>query len=212
MYRNGLKIPILSILKEWLLYLFFLLMPVKFQENEENMKRYKDKLQEYFKKILDFKGYSIYDTNHSVSQYNIRVGKNIFLYEKLLKKGILHLIKINKSEQPDNYIFVSKKYDFGIQIDWRQDKYTGKFGGYTATTLSGKEMKFFTKNDTQLFLEQIQKEGIKNVLTEEIIHDIDLNEISYFRLNHNNKDMTGYDVFIEDGNIYRTFEIIKVEI
>jgi hypothetical protein len=60
------------------------------------MKPYKKLFKEYFKKVLDYRGFFIYDTEHSLTRYKERIGKDIFLYEKLLKKGINWIISNKK--------------------------------------------------------------------------------------------------------------------
>jgi len=75
-------------------------------------------LKEYFKEVLhNYQGHNIYDTEHSVERYKERIGKDIFLYTKLLKKGINRIIENGKETIEDRYIFVSKKYGFGIQVE-----------------------------------------------------------------------------------------------
>ena len=37
------------------------------------MKKYKSKFQEYFKQILSYKNYKIFDVEHSIERYNERI-------------------------------------------------------------------------------------------------------------------------------------------
>lgn len=174
------------------------------------MERYEPhKFEEYFKEVLhDYQGHSVYDTEHSVARYHERVGKDIFLYTKLLKKGINWIINNKKEFVEDRYIFVSKKYGFGIQVHWRPDRNNSKqFDGYSATTLSEEEMEFFTKKDKQLFLEQLYFEESK----EKALKTIQ----GYYRYAFTEElqkemDLCGFDLFIEKGEIYHTFELIEV--
>ena len=53
-------------------------------------------LFEHFEKILSYRGHNVYDTEHSVDRYKERVGRDIFLYEKLLKKSINWIIDNHK--------------------------------------------------------------------------------------------------------------------
>lgn len=121
---------------------------------------YKSKFTESANQVLFYRGFYIFDVNHSVERYNERVGKDIFLYEKLLKKGINWIIENKKEWVEDQYIFISKKYRFGIQVYWREDnqhKIKG-MNGWSTTTLSDNEMNYFRDNDKKLFLENIQKD------------------------------------------------------
>jgi len=168
-------------------------------------------MKEYFKDILEFNGYKIYDTEHSVARYNERVGKDIFLYEKLLKKGIKYLIDNNLVSTTDNYIWYSKRYGFGIQIEWRKDRNTNKFGGYSATTLSEDEMKYFTKKDKKIFLESIWKEGYSKEDSMKIV------ERGYMRYEFNeNLELqqelydSMIDLFVQSGKIYHTCSLVEL--
>ena len=174
-------------------FLFIILVITNYEDIKEDIKdMYKSKFNEYFQEILFFRGHHIYDTEHSVFRYNERVGKSVFLYEKLLKKGINWIIENNKDTKEDRYIFISKKYGFGIQVEWRRDRTTHKFGGFSATTLSENEMEFFKKKDKRLILEKIY---------------------TPLKLDENLKrefDLCGLSPFTEDGKIYYTFELVEV--
>ena len=184
------------------------------------MKKYKPTLlQEYFKEVLhDYQGHNVYDTEHSIARYNERVGKDIFLYTKLLKKGINWIITNNKENVEDRYIFISKKYNFGIQVEWRKDgNDKNKYNGYTATTLSQDEMHVFTKADKQLFLENIleycetYKSKFKYTLNK--ANDILNNDYYRYVFQEGLKEemnLCGFDLFIEAGKIYYTFELIEL--
>ena len=167
-------------------------------------------LKEYFKEVLhNYQGHNIYDTEHSVERYKERIGKDIFLYTKLLKKGINWIIENNKETIEDRYIFVSKKYGFGIQVEWRKDRNNTKiFNGYSATTLSKDEMKFFTKADKALFLE--------NILLSESKEDAEyLVNKGYcrYKFEENTKkelDLCEFDLYIQSGEIHYNFELIEL--
>lgn len=171
---------------------------------------YESKFQEYFKKVLHgYQGHNIYDTEHSVARYNERVGKDIFIYMKLLKKGINWIINNKKEYTEDRYIFVSQKYGFGIQVHWRPDRDNIKvYNGFTATTLSNNEMKYVTKKDKKLFLENLllseSKEDAEYVLN---------NGYARFEFNEElqrEMDICYYTMFIQSGEIYTDFELVEL--
>lgn len=168
------------------------------------------RFKEYFKKVLDFRDHSVFDISHSVERYNERIGKDIFLYEKLLKKGINYLIKNNIELIEDRYIWYSKKYGFGIQVDWREDnnkRYAG-YNGWTATTLSEDEMKFFKKADKKIFLENLllteSKENVEYLMSRGYARYEFKGELK------EEMDICNFDLFIEEGEIYHTFELIEL--
>jgi len=173
------------------------------------MKLYKKMFKEYFKKILDYKGYSIFDIQHSVERYKKRVSKDISLYNELLEKGIDWIINNKKEIIEDRYIFVSKKYKFGIQVHWRKGRNLQEgFNGYSATTLSQDEMKFFKEKDKQIFLEQF-------MLTESKQRSEDIYNKGYARYKfvenlQKEMDLCGFDLFVQSGKIYYTFELIEL--
>lgn len=174
------------------------------------MKRYEEiKFNEYFKKILNFQNYSIFDVEHSVARYKERVGNDMFPYERVLKKGINWIIKNNKTEIEDRYIFISKKLGFGIQVHWREDRHTKSFNGYSATTLSNDEMKFFTKNDKRVFLENIQKSGYS------LKESTDIFEKGYTTFEFENElkeelELCGFSKWVEVNEIFTDCEVIEV--
>ena len=158
------------------------------------MKMYKKRFYEYFKKVLNYRGYSVFDIKHSVERYNERVGKPIFLYEKLLKKGINYLIDKGLESTEDRYIWYSKKYGFGIQVEWRTDN-TGRqrgYNGWTATTLSEDEMNFFTKKDKKIMLEKVYT---RIEFPKELERELSLCNLYSFT---------------EDYKWYNTFELIEL--
>ena len=164
-------------------------------------------LFEHFEKILSYRGHNVYDTEHSVDRYKERVGRDIFLYEKLLKKSINWIIDNHKESMEDRYIFCSKRYGFGIQIHWRQDRiYKGTFNGYSATTLSDNEMKVFLNNDKQIFVEQI-KESFSNIDAEKFAN-IHYYRFQFDKILEKEMSMCGFDWFMEEGEVYRNFELI----
>jgi len=177
------------------------------------MKRYQKKFEESFIKVLEYKGHTVFDTKHSVEEF-----KNWFPtlsmehYRNGLRRGINEILEKYK-DTVGNYIFRSKKYGYGIQVEWRYDrndtKERGPKHGYSATTLGKDETKFFTRKDITLFVEEIKAHGVIN-LKEDISFSPDIKEVAYFRLENNNEDMIGYDIFIENGEIFRTFDIIEI--
>jgi hypothetical protein len=182
---------------------------------------YKKFFKEYFKKVLNYKGRNIYDTEHSIERFKERMpGLDLNIYYTALKQGIDKILKDYKDER-NQFIVASEKYGFGIQIDWRSDLKNPKDKtnhGYSATTLDPKENKLYTKNDKKLFVEQVKKYGVvKNTSEgrkEKVYYNIPLKNIQYFRLEHLDylkEDMIGFDVFMEYEEIFRTFEIIKVD-
>lgn len=172
---------------------------------------YESKFEEYFKEVLhDYQGHNIYDTEHSVARYKERVGKDIFLYIKLLKKGINWIINNNKESIEDRYIFISKKYGFGIQVHWRSDRNNPKrFDGYSATTLSEDEMKIFTKKDKELFLENIRFSTCKPIDIDYVFnrgyHRFEFKEDTQKEMN-----LCGFDYYILSGEIYYNFELVEI--
>jgi len=175
------------------------------------MKKWETILKEYFKEILNYNGHKIFDTEHSVARFKERMKtKDLSSYLVLLKKGINWIIDNEKENIEDRYIFVSKKNGFGIQVHWREDRYTDNFNGYSATTLSSAEMKYFLNADTELFLENIEKHHkIKNrklakdsfkfyyryVFEEDLRKEVDLINI---------------DMFMEEEKIYYTYIFVKL--
>lgn len=171
------------------------------------MKKYKPELNEYFKRVLTYKRHEIFDVEHSIDRYNQRfdiTGEYPELYFNLLKKGIDWVIKNNKENIEDRYIFISKKYGFGIQVHWREDRFTKEYNGYTATTFSNDEMNFFTKADKQVFLE--------NCLPHQVI-GIEKGIYYTYKFEGNLKketDLINLDMFIENGKVYHTYQLIKL--
>lgn len=169
------------------------------------MRKYKYKvLKEYFNKVVYHKGFAIYDVLHSEERYKERVKLDIEIYKKLLENSIEWIIKNNKSNIEDSYIFISKKYGFGVQINWRKDLKTKKFNGYTATTLSEKEMKFVKREDKKIILEKVKKK-YKNRFEEGVYTGIRFKESIQKEL-----DLCGTMIFIEDKKLYVTREIIFI--
>jgi len=158
-------------------------------------------LQEYYKQVFAYKNRKIIDINHSVEQYNKRIGKTLDIYINTIKKGIDKIISKYK-DKTDNYIIVNQEYNFGIQIDWRPDfKEKDNINhAFTATTLGSNELKYYTHNDIEIFVEQLNK------LEESAYKE------SMVRLKHINKDLKklSYDRFIENNVLYNTYEIIKI--
>lgn len=171
------------------------------------MKKYKPELNEYFKKVLTYKGHEIFDVEHSIDRYTQRfdiTGEYPDLYFNLLKKGIDWVIKNNKENIEDRYIFISKKHGFGIQVHWREDRFTKEYNGYTATTFSNDEMNFFTKADKKVFLE--------NCLPHQVIG---IEKGIYYNYKFKNElkeetDLVNLDMFIEEGKVYHTYQLIKL--
>lgn len=168
--------------------------------------------------VLRYKGRIIRDTLHSVIEFKRQFPKlSMSDYTKGLKEGIDKILS-EYNDEKNFYIIRSKKHGFGIQLDWDYDRYDynekGPFHGRTATTLGKDETKFYTHNDITIFVEQIKKYGVSR-LNEDIIHydNVPLNEIAYFKLEYPQKikGISMYDVFMEEGNIYRTFDIIEVD-
>jgi len=167
-------------------------------------------LEEHFQKVLTYKGYLIYDVEHSIVRYKERVGEDIEIYNSLLKKGIDWLIDNKKTMTEDRYLWYSKLEGFGIQIHWRPDRKTKKYGGFSATTLSNDELKILTKNDKKIFLENLKKNIASGAKREWFV------ENGYARYAfetelQNEMDLIGYDMFIDGGpEIYKTFELLTL--
>jgi hypothetical protein len=156
---------------------------------------------EYFKHVLTFRGRNVFDVEHSIEQYNNRVGVSISVWEDTVKKGIDKIIN-QYNDNSDNYIIRNKKYNFGIQLHWRPDFKSGDNynHGFTATTLGFNELNYYTKNDKEIFVEQLNRYKKGSY------------EKSYLRLKHIDKDMQklNYNIFIECDKIYHEYEIIDV--
>ena len=176
------------------------------------MKKYKkQQLQEFFKEVLNFRNHKIYDVEHSLARYKQRVGMNLFNYIKLLKKGINWIINNNLEVVNDRYIFISKKYGFGIQVHWGKDKINNIYNGYSATTFSNNEMNFFTKADKEIFLENSRNNYPKNYL----LHEADINFGCYYSYEFNGElkkevDLINMNMFIESGNVFYTYKFIEL--
>jgi hypothetical protein len=172
------------------------------------VRKYETQLKEYFKNILLYKNHNVYDIEHSIERFKERMTLlETPVYFNLLKKGIDYIIKNKLEKIEDRYIFISKKHGFGIQLHWRQDRYTKEFNGYSATTFSNDEMNFFTKADKEVFLENMNKQNGKLLKT-------DLVSI-YYRYRFENElkeetDLIDMDMFIEKGKIYKTYKFIKL--
>ena len=176
------------------------------------MERYiPHKFEEYFNKVFSYKGHDINDTRHSVEQFQLRTGLDIFQYYKLLEKGIDWIIKNKLETTEDRYIFFSKKNGYGIQVHWREDEHSrsGIFHGFSATTLSKDEMKFFTKKDRLLFLENIQSQGYSSQ------ESINIFDKGYARFEfdtelQNKLDECRLEMFVQSGEVNITFELISL--
>jgi uncharacterized protein (UPF0248 family) len=180
------------------------------------MERYRrqfesDELREYFKQILHYKNHFIYDNFHSVQRYNERVKLDYSIYDQTLKNAVDWIIYNKKENVEDRYIFISKKYKFGIQIHWHEDikeKIKG-LHDFTSTTLSENEMKYYKENDKEIFVEQL------NQRDRHILEKIKLEEIPYYRLIkkifQEQSVLETYELFIEHGKIYRTFELVDLD-
>jgi len=182
------------------------------------MKKYKSKFQEYFKQILSYKNHKIFDVEHSVERYKERIPiPDIPAYYNLLKKGINWIIERNKEYEEDRYIFISRKHGFGIQVHWREDRFSKEFNGYSATTFSNDEMNFFTKADKEVFLENFKINMIdnkpKSKLTE-LLAETSIDRIYYlYKFENELKEETeliNMDMFIEDGKVYHTYKFVRL--
>lgn len=171
--------------------------------------KYKSEFKEYFKKIITFRDYTIFDTEHSVARFKERISNDMFLYEKLLKKGINYIIDNGLERISDRYMWYSSKYKFAIQVEWRMDREGRKFGGYSATCLSEKEMSFFTKKDKKILLENIQK-------YESAKRSKDIFKHGYFNFEYPTKefqeemDRVHYNMFVQEDIIYYDFTLVNL--
>lgn len=168
------------------------------------------KLQEYFKIVLNYRGHFVADIEHSVERFKERMPDlSYFIYEKLLKKSINWIYNTHRESTEDRYIFRSKKYGFGIQLEWRKDRKSGMLQGFTATTLSNDEMHYFTKKDKEVFVENIKKQG--HTLQESI--DIATKGFSRFEFDNELKkelDIVHYNLYIQSEEIYNDFELVEI--
>jgi hypothetical protein len=174
------------------------------------MKKYESQLQEYFKNVLTYKNHTVYDIEHSLARFKERLPLlEAPVYFNLLKKGIDYLILSKLEKVEDRYIFISEKYDFGIQVHWREDRYKPIFNAYTATTFSNEEMNFFTKADKEVFLENVNKKLKNKLVMLEFINR------PYYRYRFKKElkeetELINMDMFIEYGKIYYTYKFIKL--
>ena len=82
---------------------------------------YKKLFKEYFKEVLLYRGRHIYDTEHSVAEFKRHFPHlSINIYEKALQQGVDIILDLLKDSR-EQFIIKSKKYGFGIQLDWRPD-------------------------------------------------------------------------------------------
>lgn len=166
------------------------------------------KVDEAFIKVLTYKGHLIFDILHSIDRYKERVSNDLTAYYNLLKKGIDYILSHKLENVEEVYIFNSNKYGFGIQVEWRKDRNPKikTLNGYSATTLSKDEMKFFKKADKKLFLENIAKtEGLKKA------KDIVDKGFAFYEFDKELKNelySIHCDLFIESGEIFCTYKII----
>lgn len=159
-------------------------------------------INEYYKLIDIYKNRKIVDIKHSEARFKERLPELDFcIWKDTIRKGIDKIL-IDYKDNTDNYIIVNNKYNFGIQIHWRLDlKSTDKLNhAFTSTTLSNKEMKYVTKQDIKVFVEHLKKIKKESYMK------------SYYRLENIPLELREihYDVFIENGKVFHTFEIIEV--
>lgn len=161
--------------------------------------------------IFSYMGRFVYDLKHSQSEFIKHTNKPLTLWVSTLKKGINKILTEYKDED-NNYIIVHNKYKFGIVLEWRKDLYdtTGKNNGYSPTTLGSNEREYYTKNDIEIFVEQLKKIELRERKTDNIVEDI--NKIPYHKLEHINKIMEEYkfDMFIQSGEVKHCYNIVIV--
>lgn len=160
-------------------------------------------------KILSYKGYSIFDTGHSLKRFTDLVSDEKSLYNELLCNAIRWMIDNKKVDIEDRYIFKSIKHGFGIQLDWIisiQDE--SQNYGYTCTSFSKKEMDTILGIDKDAFVNNFIQCG------ETIENSRNIVEKGYGRFNFNQElqdelNLIGMDVFVQDGLVHYTYEIIQ---
>jgi hypothetical protein len=175
------------------------------------MKRYKTKYQEYSRKLFTHQGRNVFDIEHSMDRFHERFPDlSDEDWNRIMQKGIDFVLDLFK-DSIGKYIFVSKKNDVAIQVDWRIDNKSNNNlnHAFTSTTLEYSVHKNMLRADTKLFVEEIKKyhleEGFisksyKNMLKETNFYlDIKLEE---------NKD---YKIYIHKGKIYKNFEVIEID-
>jgi len=167
------------------------------------------KLQEYFKIVLNYRGHFIADTEHSIDRFKERTNLSVFVYEKLLKKAVNWIYNNHRESIEDRYIFRSKKYGFGIQLEWRKDRKSGMLQGFTATTLSDNEMHFFTKKDKEVFVENFVKQGYSLEESKKVI-DRGYGIFEFEKELEREMNLIGYTLFVECGEVYHNFEMIEL--
>jgi len=161
-------------------------------------------------KILSYKGYSVCDIGHSFKRYTDLVSDEKSLYTELFNSAIQWMIDNMKVNIEDRYIFRSSKYGFGIQMDWiisMQDKNSSY--GYTCTAFTKEEMDRIIKIDKEAFVDNFVYHG------EQLENSRNIVEKGYGRFTFNQElqdelNLIGMDVFIQDGLVHYTYEMIQL--
>ena len=83
------------------------------------MERYKQ-LKEYYKELFTYKGRTIADTLHSMSQFKDRHPEyDIKDWKEVLENGIDIRLDVFK-DSASKYIIISKSKNIAIQLEWRR--------------------------------------------------------------------------------------------
>ena len=162
-------------------------------------------INEYFKKVLSHKGFNIFDVNHSEKRFEDRVSSDMSLYQNHLKKAIDWLIKNNKENTEDRYVFLDKNKTFGIQIEWRIDFKSKEFAGFSATSFGKDQMKYFTKDDKEILLEQLKEDCYSKDMERYF-----KTEGSYW-LRSDDLSECNFGIFMEKGKVYRDFVEVRLD-
>jgi hypothetical protein len=176
------------------------------------LKRYKREIfNEYVKKLLSYKGRNIFDTYHSIEQFNDRFPDYDYEdWKEVCRNGIDKIIDIFK-DSSKKYIIISKSTDIAIQMEWRKDKKSNdnKNHGFTATTLDYVTQKKATQNDTKLFVEEIKKYNLEKWFETSDYKEM-IEKIGYLGIKIIN-ECPEYEIYIKEEAILRNFEIVEVE-
>lgn len=152
---------------------------------------------EYFNHLFNYYDRKVIDIRHSIERFDNRVGLPKSIWQDTIEKGIDKIIS-DYNDAEDNYIIVSKKYNFGIQVHWRPDvkEYDKIKHAFTATTLSKNELNYYINDDVEVLVENFRR-----------------NKSSYFRLEHIDEDMRelNYNLFVECGEVFHEYETIYIE-
>jgi hypothetical protein len=163
-----------------------------------------------FKKVIEYQDYVIFDMEHSIDRYKERISKDLTNYYNLLKKSIDWIIKNNNENIENRYIFLSFKHGFGIQVEWRKDRYSDGMAGFSATTFSKDEMKFVKYKDIQVFIENLMKKQKCSLKESRDIVNKGYARFEFEEDLQKEMNLCGFDFFVQDKKLNYTFELVEL--